>query len=81
MYEKMCYKSSTLKDDKSNSNVNIYKILHLPFDMLFYSIDSIMCGAKCTDNWLVARKDQWFGTARLVQRNNDCVMCFCILWY
>ena len=37
-------------------------------------------GAKCTYNQLVTRKYQWFGTARLVRQNNDCVMCFCILW-
>ena len=38
MYEKLCYKSSTLKNEKSNSNVNISKISHLPFDILCYSI-------------------------------------------
>ena len=38
MYEKPYYKSSTLKNEKLNSNVSIYKILHLPFDMLFYSL-------------------------------------------
>ena len=45
MYQKLCYKSSTLKNGKSNSNVNIPKILHLPFDMLYYSIE-IVC-LKC----------------------------------
>ena len=38
MYKKLCCKSSTLKNEKSNSNVNITKILHLPFDMLCYSL-------------------------------------------
>ena len=37
-------------------------------------------GAKYTENWRVDQKDLWFRTARLVWRNNDCVMCFCILW-
>ena len=31
---------------------------------------------KCTDNRLVALKYQWFRTARLVRKNNDCVMGF-----
>ena len=31
MYEKLCYKSSTLKNEKSNSNINISKISHLLF--------------------------------------------------
>ena len=34
MYEKSCYKSSTSKYEKSNSNINISKISQLPFDML-----------------------------------------------
>ena len=38
MYEKSCYKSSTLKNDKSNSNVNISKIhftiMHVPVDLV-----------------------------------------------
>ena len=42
MYETLCYKSSAFKNEKSNSNVNIYNILHLPFDMLCYSLDCMM---------------------------------------
>ena len=34
MYEESCYKISTSKYEKSNTNINISKILHLPFDML-----------------------------------------------
>ena len=34
MYEESCYKSSTSKYEKSNSNNNISKISHLLFDML-----------------------------------------------
>ena len=30
------------KNDKSNSNVNIYKILYLPFDMLCYLLEIMM---------------------------------------
>ena len=31
MYEKLCYKSSTSKNKKYNSKINIPKILHLHF--------------------------------------------------
>ena len=34
MHEELCCKISTSKYEKSNSNINISKILHLPFDML-----------------------------------------------
>ena len=37
VYVESCYKSSTSKYEKSNSNINITKISHLPFDMLFFS--------------------------------------------
>ena len=46
MYEKSCYKSSTLKDERSELNVNIFKILHLPFDMLCYSLKIMMVRSK-----------------------------------
>ena len=46
MNEKLCYKGSTFKNEKSNSNVNTYKIYHLPFGMLFYSIESVMVRCK-----------------------------------
>ena len=51
--------------------------------LICYAIDLTVWwySEKCTDNWLVSQKDQWFRTARLVQQNNDCVMCFYILWY
>ena len=31
---KIVLQKFNIKNEKSNSNVNIYKILHLPFDML-----------------------------------------------
>ena len=46
MYVKSCYKISTFKNDESNSNINICKILHLPFDMLCYFIERIMIPCK-----------------------------------
>ena len=39
MHEKSCYKSSTSKYKKLNSNFNIYKISHLPFGMLCYLLE------------------------------------------
>ena len=39
MYEKSCYKSSTSKYEKSNSNINMNNISHLPFDMLCYLLE------------------------------------------
>ena len=42
MYEKLCYKSSTLKIEKLNNCNNISNVLHLPFDMLCYLLKSIM---------------------------------------
>ena len=42
MYKKSCYKSSTSKNEKSNSNINIHKILHSPFDILCYLLESMM---------------------------------------
>ena len=36
MYAKLSYKSSTSKHEKSNININISKISHLPFDMLCF---------------------------------------------
>ena len=81
MYGKPCYKSSTFKNEKSDSNVNITKILHLPFYMLFYSLESMMARCKIYWNRIVAWKSMWFITARLLQKNNYCVMYFCILWF
>ena len=42
MYEDLCYKSSTSKYEKLNSNINISKILHLPFDMLCFTVKQPM---------------------------------------
>ena len=42
MYEKICYKSSTSKNDKSNSNIIISKLLQLPFDMLCCLLEYMM---------------------------------------
>ena len=42
MYEELCYKSSTSKYEKSNSNINISNISHLTFDMLFFSLEKMM---------------------------------------
>ena len=49
MYVKPCCKSSTLRNDESNSNINIFKILHLPFDILCYFIEIIMI--LCNMHW------------------------------
>ena len=43
---KSYYKSSTSKYEKSNSNTNISKIMHLPFDMLCYLLESMMSWCK-----------------------------------
>ena len=39
MYEESCYKGSTSKYEKPNSNINISKIPHLTFDMLCFLIE------------------------------------------
>ena len=49
MYIKSCFKSSTFKNYESNSNSNICKILHLPFDMLCYF--PIMEIIPCEMHW------------------------------
>ena len=46
MYEKLCYKSSTYKYDKSNSNINISKIVYINFDVLYYLLESMMTRCK-----------------------------------
>ena len=46
MFEKLCYKSSTSKYEKSNSNFNISKISHLTFDMLCYLFEYMMTLCK-----------------------------------
>ena len=38
---KIVLQKINIKNDESNSNINIFKILHLPFDMLCYFIESI----------------------------------------
>ena len=47
MYEKSCYKSSTSKYEKLNSNINIPNISHLPFGMLCYLLESMMTLYNC----------------------------------
>ena len=42
MHERLCYKSSTFKNEKLNGNINISEILHLPFDILCYLLKSMM---------------------------------------
>ena len=44
------------KNDKSNSNVNISKILHLPFDMFCYSLESMM--VRCKMHWKSASRSK-----------------------
>ena len=80
MYVKSCYKISTLNNDELNSNINIYQISHLTFDMLCCFSKVWWYGARCTGNRLVPQNDLWFRSARPVRQNNDCVMCFYILW-
>ena len=46
MYGKLCYKSSTLKNEKSKSNVNISKIPHSLFGIFCYSFESMMVRCK-----------------------------------
>ena len=46
MYVKLCYKSLTFKNKKSNCNINISKVLHLPFYMLYYFLKSMMVQFK-----------------------------------
>ena len=36
----------SIKNNKSNSNITISKILHLPFDMLCYLLEIIMAPCK-----------------------------------
>ena len=38
MYEESCYNSPTSKYKKSNSNINISKISHLPFDIFVFHL-------------------------------------------
>ena len=63
---KIVLQKFNIKNNKSNSNVNISKVL-------WYS-------AKFTDNGIVSQKDLWFRAARLVRQNNDCVICFFFFW-
>ena len=57
MYVESCYKSLTSKYEKSNSNINISKISHLPFDMLSFSLEKWINCAKCTENQQVSWND------------------------
>ena len=78
---KIILQKFNIKNDKPNSNINISKISHLPFYMLYYLLESVVVRWKINHNRLVSWKYPWFRTVRLVRQNNDCVMCFCILWY
>ena len=42
VYVEFCYKNPTSKYEKSNSDINISKMLHLPFDMLCYLLEHMM---------------------------------------
>ena len=57
MYVESCYKSSTSKYEKSNSNIIISKISHLTFDILCVSLEKWQHYAKCTDNQQVPWND------------------------
>ena len=46
MYEKLGFKNSTSKYEKSNSNINTSNISHLPFDTLCYLIEYMMTLCK-----------------------------------
>ena len=46
MYVELCYKSSTSKYKKSNSNIKISKISQLPFGMLCLSLENITTMGK-----------------------------------
>ena len=50
MYEKLSYKSSTSKYEKSNINNNISKISHLPFDMLCLLLEKLWHCAQFIEN-------------------------------
>ena len=57
MYVKLCYKSSTSKFEKSNSNINIFKILHYLLIFIFFSPEKWWHYAKWTDNQQVFWND------------------------
>ena len=46
MHGKSCYKGSTSEYENSKSNFDIYKISHLPFDMLCYLLEYMMTLCK-----------------------------------
>ena len=46
---KIVLQKFNIKNDKSNSNVNISEISHLPFDMLCYLPESMM--VRCKMYW------------------------------
>ena len=49
---KHCVTKVQQKNEKSNNNINISKILHLTFDMLCYLLKSMMAQYKM--NWQLA---------------------------
>ena len=46
-----------IKYEKSNSNINISNIVHLPFDMLCYLLESTM--SQCRIHWQLAGTLKW----------------------
>ena len=49
---KLVLQKFNIKNKKSNCNINIYKILHLPFDMFCYLLEYII--TLCTIHWQLA---------------------------
>ena len=46
---KIVWQNFNIKNEKSDINVNISSISHLPFDMLWYSLESTM--VRCKTHW------------------------------
>ena len=70
MYEESCYKSSSSKYEKPNSNINISKTSHLPSDMLWFSLEKWWHCAQWIDNLQVPWNNPWFRTTRMEWQNN-----------
>ena len=71
MYVKSCYKSSTSKYEKSNSNINISKISHLPFDIFVFHLknDDTVPNTPKINQFL--KTISFFRTALMVQQYNN----------
>ena len=70
MYEESCYKSSTSKYEKLNSNINISNILHLPFDMLCFLLEKWLYCGKYIDNMQVPYNNPWFISVQMERQNS-----------